>query len=282
MQESSFEELEGLGDPYKGLGIYRDCFVSFIDILGFADMIARTEVDEKLVPGLYRALSLGASSSPMVGPPNYPKGLTYSPHVTTNFSDSIVISAARDPEGLMTVLEMSRAFASVLLQYGLLCRGGVAGGRLFHDSMVLFGPAMVRAYRLESQQAKVARIILGEECREVAEACMSGGALIGEYFQKTIRNDTDGFSHIHVLRELEEDAGRSGVTYGEWWWGAVKKTVRSYLSVSDGKSFRNKVTWFCDYYDRCLASAPQGGDEDWCTPFRIEEGRGSGPATPKG
>jgi hypothetical protein len=253
------------------VGRYSDRYIAFIDILGFAALIDRSTRDPTLPMQLFRALELGASASPAHGPPSYPDGLSYAAPMITNFSDSIVVSAEGTPHGLMTVLEISRAFACLLLQYGLLTRGGVAGGPLLHESNVIFGPAMVSAYRLESQTAKVARIILADDCLAVCQAERETRSSFGKYFEDRLRVDTDGLTYLHVLRELEADALQGPGEFLDRWWGAARATVEAYLETSKGKSYRDKVIWFADYYDRCLADAARDDAAcPWLRPFHAK------------
>ncbi len=46
-----------------------------------------------------------------------------------------------------------------LLDLGVLVGGGVSFGPLYHDASVVFGPALVEAYHLESDCAKFPRVI---------------------------------------------------------------------------------------------------------------------------
>ena len=93
----------------------------------------------------------------------------FRPEVST-FSDNIVISY---PLASMTkelsphsvpIFVLSQTLLSILasqaLRLGFLLRGGAAIGRLYHDSGVIFGDALVEAYRLESQIAIYRRVIL--------------------------------------------------------------------------------------------------------------------------
>lgn len=258
-------------EHWDEVGRYSDRHIAFIDILGFAALIERSKHDATLPMQLLRALELGASASPIYGPPTYPDGLTFAEPMITNFSDSIVVSAEGTPHGLMTVLEISRAFACLLLQYGLLTRGGVAGGQLLHEPKVIFGPAMVSAYRLESQTAKVARIILADDCVDVCKAERDRGSPYGEYFADRLRLDADGRTYLHVLQELEGDAPKGSTEFLEGWWGTARSTVEAYLETSKGEPFRDKVVWFADYYDRCLGEAARDDATTvWLRPFRAK------------
>ena len=76
---------------------------------------------------------------------------------TTYFSDnigaSIVIEGLDTTQRQRSVGKVLRLLAGIQLSYlrefGILCRGGVAIGKCFHNESVLFGPALVGAYQLE-------------------------------------------------------------------------------------------------------------------------------------
>ena len=233
---------------------YQNRFVSFIDILGFANAIERSATSQTLTNGIHEALRTAPFSSPLHGPPSYPAGMTYSETVkSTNFSDSIVISAERSICGLATVIEMSRAFSCVLLQLGMLTRGGIACGQLIHEDRLIFGPGLVSAYRIESQTAKVARIIMDEETTAFVQESKTDRN-VSEYFDASLRVDADGFTYLHVLREMGEDiaAGKNG-SLQEGWWGTARRNILNQLAEAKGEPFANKVEWFANYYNREVA-----------------------------
>lgn len=92
--------------------------------------------------------------------------LTAHPVLVTFFSDSIVISSAsEDPAASALVIDLVVRLAIRLWQdHGLLIRGGVTVGNLCHIvDGPLFGPAMNRAYHLESKEAKNPRILVDKE-----------------------------------------------------------------------------------------------------------------------
>ena len=254
---------------------YVDQIISFLDILGFADAIERSATDPALTAEIRRALTLAPFSSPLLGPPNYPAGMSYSASVvTTNFSDSLVVSAEKTVSGLLTVIEMSRAFACVLLQMGMLVRGGVSSGFLIHEDHILFGPGMVSAYRLESQTAKVARIILDSDTSNFARACGHADEVISDYLNASLRTDDDSLTYLHVLRELMEDVeAKKNDQLRQDWWGTVRKTISDQLVATRGKPFANKVEWFGRYYNKQIeGSAEHGGSDNWLTPLAIISG----------
>src|SRR5207245_1212687 len=83
-------------------------------------------------------------------------------YAVTAFSDSVVISEG-GRFGMSGVIAIVRALAGELLKRGILCRGGIAQGRTYHANGIVFGEGMVRAYDLERDVAKTARIVIAHE-----------------------------------------------------------------------------------------------------------------------
>lgn len=50
---------------------------------------------------------------------------------------------------------------------GFLVRGGITIGPLYHDSNIVFGPALVRAATIEKDLARFPRVVLDSECAEL-------------------------------------------------------------------------------------------------------------------
>src|SRR5262249_8589289 len=93
--------------------------------------------------------------------------------------------------------------AVTLLAKGLLIRGGIAKGPLYHDDSIVFGPALIEAYQLETGVAKFPRVILSRDVyadfrhyREHTEA--------SEYFEGAIWLSDDGSACVNVLAALQE------------------------------------------------------------------------------
>jgi hypothetical protein len=61
---------------------------------------------------------------------------------------------------------------------GFFIRGGVTVGDIVHDEHVVFGPALNRAYHLESQVADKPRIVLDPECLEPIGGAKELGSLV--------------------------------------------------------------------------------------------------------
>ncbi len=78
----------------------------------------------------------------------------------TSFSDTVVISApVGDPE-LLHMLQIIDEFAYDLLRRNMLFRGALVRGKLLHRPDLIFGPALVDAYELETRKSFHPRIML--------------------------------------------------------------------------------------------------------------------------
>nr|WP_317187917.1 hypothetical protein [Acinetobacter gerneri] len=53
--------------------------------------------------------------------------------------------------------------AILVWQHNILLRGALTIGEIYHDENMVFGPAMVEAYELESKVAEFPRIILHDK-----------------------------------------------------------------------------------------------------------------------
>jgi len=155
----------------------REHEVLFLDFLGFASAVEQW--DDQRMERLIRVLAgiAEAQSSFDVKGEAQPDG-SYkitSPAEITTFSDNIVVSypaVPGDPADPVTALvapgwaqmvrqQMQRITAEIVrvgLDVGLLTRGGLSRGMLYHEGRVVAGEAMVDAYRLERCVAKQARV----------------------------------------------------------------------------------------------------------------------------
>jgi hypothetical protein len=137
------------------------CAVAFLDVLGWRRLVERSVSDGALRQKLAIALTEAGRQRVSAGTPIRSLG---SLPVIRQFSDSVVIAvdiSAGEPWSLESFLGWVDRLCKLLLDDGLFLRGGMAFGRLFHQSNAVFGPALVTAYDLESKRAKSPRVIAG-------------------------------------------------------------------------------------------------------------------------
>jgi hypothetical protein len=139
---------------------YRTAIVSFIDILGFRDIIAkRTSAEIQSI--LKRLITTAQPFS----------NIAEDKIVYVNFSDNLVrVSWLPDDPTYEDVIDSLYVEISdlggaqaLLTQRGVFIRGGISVGEIFLQDGLTFGPGLVRAYETESRLAQAPRIVIDPE-----------------------------------------------------------------------------------------------------------------------
>lgn len=182
---------------------YKIALVTYLDILGFKDLIATRKAGE-----ISRILRIFKEA---VEPDTYKTrfkesavGIPADEYV--NFSDLSLIVRPLDGGGVHPpgsqlfdlLLHIVRAQARLVIDEGILIRGAVTVGKAVKSSGQVFGPAVVRAYELERNVAKYPRIIIDESVFEVLKG------VPGAWYNDE-RTDT---SHLRLLTRRDADRRR--------------------------------------------------------------------------
>lgn len=133
---------------------YEEKIVALIDILGFKNLVN----DESKCEDIGAILKLPY----FIRQDDIAKMLKIKSVMMTSISDSLVFSIRLKERGAMNkITKLLSVFMQTLLsQHSLLLRGGIAVGKLYHDSEVVYGPGLVKAYELESKIAIYPRIVM--------------------------------------------------------------------------------------------------------------------------
>jgi hypothetical protein len=177
----------------------------------------------------------------------------------THFSDSIVISCLADHRAKDNVEWALNGIIDGLLMTGFVLRGGVTHGLLIHRESLVYGPALIRAYELESKQAAMPRVILDHP---IAAAWGAGvrvqtrdGALLG--YRRTWRQDRDGWFFFDFMADRFWMPGTDKDTTKpqfEWQMGRWRELILKGLSAhsSNAAVFR-KYDWLREYFNAVCA-----------------------------
>ena len=160
---------------------YKERYVAFLDLLGFKRQVELAENYHDERTKLREVLQLMKET------------LTNNPYIGFRFnyfSDCIVLSVNRTPEGLREMFNSISAITSNLLQHDVFVRGGLAAGGAHHGREFLYGTAVNRAYTLESQEAKNPMTLLSEE----------------------VAQDTKSYGDEHTQWLVEEQRGGTSFT----------------------------------------------------------------------
>ncbi len=246
---------------------YEHRIVAFIDILAFASLLKNTlrqsgtgnsSDNEEAIEELYKVFK---RIRYLMGVDEPIDDIAESRKVS-QFSDSVFISFIPEegPKEFQYLLGELLYLHVELARHNILIRGGVAYGPMIHTNEIIFGPALVQAYRLESSAAISPRIILPKslyksdsEFNKLITDRVSTTKLEDllsldeddyyylDYFDKCqlrnlgiFTNDNDYINHLDSLKEVITEGLKNtepGI-YSKYGWMKTKwnRTIRKYKS----------------------------------------------------
>jgi hypothetical protein len=266
--------------------------VAFIDILGFSALVSRSTQDAEFLSKLHHALRIvehqgrAWAGQALVGSGGSQEAakaqlaeLDFRSHA---FSDCIVLSQRGAFVALLFISVAQLAMA--LLDLGVIVRGAVAMGELYHDASVVFGPAIIEAYHLETRCAKFPRILVSESVfaasQEGVIAFPDQGSQAAYRPCDFLRRDADRLYHVDCLTTaLLSPPAVIGADHGEL-ARRLRKIAALIREEFKGNTreldIRAKWGWFLDYFNDFarvrtshvpeLAVQPIGMDDDEMDP----------------
>lgn len=249
---------------YEG---YEERYVAFIDILGFKDLIkfsANNSVNDfgnshYSVSVIFNALDLDLS----------PINKTYediskvndSPGLRLNtFSDFVIISSKLTPVGLDAIIFAVWSVITEWLSKGFISRGGIAKGKLVHrdyekgKSPIVFGPAFIAAYQLESEIADYPRVILSKDVRLEYSQLKENGEGTIHALQKLVRQNNDGPHWIDIFGHVRND-GFDKLTVALQEVEQYANILKRHLNeCADNPKLYRKSRWLVDRFNEAIES----------------------------
>ncbi|MFO9100430.1 hypothetical protein [Legionella pneumophila] len=182
--------------------IYQNSIVAFIDLLGFKSALKKEENAKEILNILYQMKEgerNGCNVSTQVNGLNIE--IQVQPAVSV-FSDSMVISVSEKVfnkdvswrHAVIEILNIVQQLANFVIERGFLLRGGMSLGKLYHEKGVVFGPALVEAYTLESEHAKNPRILVCPKLVDCFNEDKNGGT-----FNCFLQDELDGEYYLDYL-----------------------------------------------------------------------------------
>ncbi|WP_153028144.1 hypothetical protein [Pseudomonas aeruginosa] len=247
--------------------MYRQCIISFIDLLGFKDIIQNSSAED-----IRRRLSIVRDFS---GLGDFENGEGYAPKVI-QFSDSIIRIRPIDSEAnraynygivfheLLDLVHMQ----SDLINSRIPVRGGVSIGDVFYDEQTIFGPGFVRAYELESTFANYPRIVVDPEIlsRVVDDSDLRSSHNDLENELGSIRNllkcGDDGIHFIDYLKsyQSEIDDFEDIPTYLENHKSIIQSNINRFNSLNPISS---KYLWMAKYHNEVVCDLSPAFFTQW-------------------
>ncbi|WP_186082868.1 hypothetical protein [Burkholderia gladioli] len=203
-------------------------FVAFLDLLGFKEMVAADIAGEKQQ---YLAKLFRCHQSAAVIFKDDPAC------TITQFSDSIVVSKPFDPGSFSWFVRHVAEFQRLLLDEGLLCRGGIAVNKHFSNGTFTFSAGLIDAYLIESSFARYPRVVVSPDVIDLLFPDREG-------IPASLVEEDDGLFFVDYI----------GVTKSR----SPKKLIASVSAIVNGllmsgkPSVKEKGLWLALYSDSIL------------------------------
>jgi len=199
-------------------------FVAFIDILGFKGIVEKERMTGYSGEQLNKLLECHLRCESIFKE----HGLDI-----IQFSDSIVISKIYERESFHEFISSVSAYQKFLMQQGFLCRGGVSVNKHYSKSSFVFSPALIEAYKVESEKAIYPRVVVSDDVIDLV--------FPDKNYPPTLCKEYDGLFFINFL-------------YGE-----SISTIEKFISLlvndclkSKNHSVIQKGIWLANYSDYVL------------------------------
>lgn len=213
---------------------YVECYIAFLDMLGFKNLINQSSCDEiaKIFKEYLNKTPLYALS---LGDKNIINESTTDALRMKVMSDSICLYIeVNQPNALLCMIA-----TCIMLQYELFnnaspifLRGAIVRGHLYAEDDVIFGPGLTRAYLLEENNAKYPRIIL---TRETLKCMENDNDVNVSILAASIFRDDDAFYTVNCFKMLLD--GDKAI------YEKVKHTIEHSLDTTIDSSIRDKYLY---------------------------------------
>ena len=202
---------------------FRDKFIAFVDILGFEAKVADAAGYEELqladLLGFCASLSREthtkgiADMGPMICPesPCVARNLDYQ---VTQISDCGIISVEISPAGIVNLLHHVASSVYELMTKGIMVRGYISRGSIYHTDHQVIGPGYLEALRKEKE---VVAFGLPHDTNstpfvEIDPAVVNyvkheTDACVRQFFKRMTREDSRGNAVIFPFQQLSAIAG---------------------------------------------------------------------------
>ncbi|MBI2605148.1 MAG: hypothetical protein HYW49_03600 [Deltaproteobacteria bacterium] len=232
--------------------VYEDRAVAFIDILGFKDLVARSDVPRlnELVEIFHKCFSVeGWKSLLQID--------------AIQFSDTIVVSAKLNSWADFARFHMKLGFGISNFHLSKhMTRGAVAYGKYFRRGDIIISPALISAYEYESKHAKHPRVLLTPEfltaTKTAIDASNDPAKSLIEHRLMTVP-DLDGFQYLNYLpfytaepkadRSDGEDAFRDNRKRLAECLIRHKQAILESLATITKVDVRSKYIWLANYHN---------------------------------
>jgi len=187
--------------------MFEDKFIAFIDVLGFKSMVTKSEAGTgfELTELLEILKKLGDGSERERFEKYGPTCCPMAPRVETNLnfrvtqiSDCAIVSSEVSPAGIINLISHCWGAVIELMTRGILCRGYIKRGRVYHtDSQIIgsgyqeafFAESKVSAFKQEADERGTPYIEVDGDVASYIEG--QSDACVKDMFNRMIKRDGD-------------------------------------------------------------------------------------------
>jgi|SaaInlStandDraft_7_1057024.scaffolds.fasta_scaffold65596_1 hypothetical protein len=274
LREAERTRQEKDAKKFRDSLIYENRIVAFIDILGWKNAIIESNNNPELATELGLALSVFDMHKKMTewkekraSEQGWSGGWLGDPQIT-HFSDSILFSIKFDKHATSEMSLFLWSITSYFLGKNFLLRGGIAAGKLIHKNSIVYGPALIDAYKLERDVTGHPRIILSDTLSYAwgrgDGVSFQDGTFIGHV--KTWRKDTDGKRFYDFLQPFPNipSIEVNISTYSKN-LEPIRKLIISRLekhpTVDHELKIHEKFKWLARYFNEITEEYPGCGEK---------------------
>ena len=253
---------------------FERCVVTFIDILGYRNLLNKMHAEAlvKIVNAL-RGFTAGDANDEE--PPRRMKDhRLYTQSFSESVSDAIVRvrtvdTQSQDGPFVHELIDLMHATIECVSR-GILIRGGMTIGPVhvgLDGKGPIFGNGMVRAYKIEEEEAVYPRIMIDDEALETYltdPALWNDGEQDGyeaALAMRFIGVAEDGSHFVDYLRAAGPGEFDAGVAGHFEFLLRHKKLIVDNLSNADAKA-RRKLVWLANYHNRYVSDLRGSYDMD--------------------
>lgn len=249
-------------------------YVAFLDILGFSTFTLEAQNTEESIEKVKMLRIALEQSNQYIDSFNYSK---YMPGFAYQFfSDCLVLgfpvgndfSLRRGESEFARFISLVSAHQISMALNGFFIRGALSFGELCMDSHLVYGKALIEAYKAETKDSIVPRVILTPTVKEIVYSQLQFYVSKWAPHNRSLIVDTDGLIFLNYLDELYPATGH--LLEDEL---ALHKTIleeRLQKFEPDDKIYR-KYVWLCQYHNFFVSNFATSAIYERLTEYCYEE-----------
>jgi len=215
---------------------YTECYIAFLDILGFKNLVNRQDKSCNDIVNIYKLLMDHVNQLSNNYDYEYNDGYKVLKDVKFKImSDSICLYIKKDiPDSLAGLVLMCSCIQGVLLElkFLVLVRGAITVGNIYAQDDITFGPGLTAAYLMEEKNAKYPRIIMTRQVYESGENNLKDFDI--EFYHYLAYEDYDKFLCVAIT--LKHGTAKT-------LFENAYKQIREVLDTTTDDSIRNKYLY---------------------------------------